>query len=161
MALTEERREYIAALANDEWVTGNMDDAELEQQQLAWDKRLHEFLNSNSNPEELHVFVSLYNWDKGIENLTKIADSASCDLNTARLIFWATAPDWHQEKYSNRDEAEAGRNGEEWDLLQLIIQNVESGKYKKEEMPTDYTSHGTRPVNDPKWTIPTKLYGGK
>jgi len=160
MALSTERRKFIAAIANDEWTTQKeMDEEEFQRQEEIWDKRADDFLQNTEKPEELHAFVLMYNWDKRTDALDQLLDNPFCDLNTARLVFWLNEPDWHQERYSTREEAAEEYVEEQWDLLQLILKNVGSGKYKKAEVPEDYKNEIKKAVKNPKWEIPAAFYG--
>ena len=40
------------------------------------------------NPEELHEWVRLYNWDDGLLPILPIVDNNATEFATALLIYW-------------------------------------------------------------------------
>lgn len=104
MPVSEERLAYIRELSNDERVdrtdTTAFTDAD-------WDRftaELHAeslaFCRDNRDPEELHAFVSTWNWDAGHGVLEEIINNPACEAATALQIYWYAAPE-HYLQFAN------------------------------------------------------------
>ncbi len=113
MALSAERMEIIANIANDEWVHDlplhNFDaenDKEFATQEPVWQEIREEFLASSDSAEELHEFVKLHHWGEADDFLILIENPA-CDRNTARLIFWLSGPEFFRRKFSTSEDAKS------------------------------------------------------
>lgn len=78
-----------------------------------------------TSSKELHVFADGYNWDDGPDLLKELIFRKDCDLGTACLIFWRSAPTTYLDK-----EYSPGEPEKPWvDLLEAIIDNVNRGFY--------------------------------
>lgn len=107
MPLSSERAQYIADLANDEWIdrlTPSQRDTEFEQLSEVWSARLAEFLASANDPEELHHFGERWNWGAGtLEYLWPVVRNPACQRATALLLFWSAQPEDYR-RYASLDE---------------------------------------------------------
>lgn len=135
MALSEERREWIEKVAGG----GGFDDLPDEEFDALTDDDLdrpsREFFTSVADPEELHVFAALYNWDGGVEDLHRVVRHPLCDLGTALLVYWRGQPDFYLQ-YADR-AAVPDHAKEDYDLLREIEQRVEAGLYRTASQPFD------------------------
>ena len=133
MVVSDERRKWIEKVA----VGGVYDDlSEDEHDALTdddHDKPSREFFASVTDPEELHIFAGLYNWDGGVEDLQRVARHPLCDLGTALLVYWLGQPGFDL-RYSDRD-AVPGHRRETWDLLREIEERVAAGAYRTATQP--------------------------
>jgi hypothetical protein len=128
MALSEEQRQRVQALIDDEWVD---EDDDVEATEAAFAK----LLNAITDPEELHLFADGFNWDGGCDELGKVVAHALCDLGTALLIYWRGNPRWHLQ-YNDRSEVREYEL-ETFDLLQEIERKVLAGDFRTSTQPFD------------------------
>lgn len=135
MAISDERREWIEKVA----VGAVYDDLPDEEFDALTDddhdRPSREFFASVTDPEELHLFADLYNWDGGVEDLWRVIQHPVCDLGTALLVYWRGQPDFDLQ-YADRDEV-PDRRRKEWDLLREIERRVAAGAYRTASQPFD------------------------
>lgn len=97
MPVSEERLAYIRELSNDERVdrtdTSAFTDADWDRFNAELDAETSAFCRDTRDPEELHAFVSTWNWDGGHECLEEILDNPACEAATALHIYWYAAPE--------------------------------------------------------------------
>ncbi len=85
MPITKERAQFIANLANDEWIdqaAKNLSDSEFDKLSEEWSRKTAEFLERVQSSEELHLFVDLWNWDGAIEEMYTVAEHPACERAT-------------------------------------------------------------------------------
>ena len=100
-----------------------------------------------------------YNWDDGIEVLNWIINSPKCDLGTAILIFWESAPDYYAE-YNIENIRESEKDT--FDLLLKIIAKIKNREFKKsrfEFIPSEYRVTEFKSEYDI-WKLPNELKTG-
>jgi hypothetical protein len=135
MAVSDERREWIEKVA----VGGVYDDLSEEEHDALTDddhdRPSREFFASVADPEELHIFVGLYNWDGGVEDLQRVVRHPFCDLGTAMLVYWRGQPGFYLQ-YADR-AAVPDHAHEVYDLLREIEQRVAAGEYRTAAQPFD------------------------
>lgn len=124
------RLQLLWDIANDEWVDRIPDDkrgdaAYFAEQQALWAGRREEFLRETTDPNELHAFAHIWNWDNGTESLRTLVGHPCCDLGTAMMVFWSAEPEVF---LLEKEYLEA--NGEEVRLLRTIQDRVEAGSYR-------------------------------
>lgn len=116
MAISPERRQYLADLANDEWVDrfdhdGPNGDARYEAMSQAMGRECARFAREATNSEELHVFADLWNWDGGNETMLAVTRNPACDAGTALLIYWRNSPEYYAEFGAAEEVQEYNREG--------------------------------------------------
>jgi len=129
MPLTPEREQFIADMANDEWVDRlppsiNSSCPEFEALSDEIDREMAQFLEHTRDPEELHCFADLWNWDGGVEQLHAVIRNPACDLSTARLVFWRAQPLYFIRRPKSQDPDDEG-----WGLILEIMERVREGVY--------------------------------
>ncbi|MBA4032279.1 MAG: hypothetical protein C0478_15520 [Planctomyces sp.] len=139
MAISEERKTYISLLA-----TGGIFDNLSSEESDAFteddcDRPYREFFASVTDPEELHVFASFYNWDGGDHDLLQVLHHPLCDLGTALLIYWRSQPGFYLEYRNFEEVGPAFEDG--WHLLRKIEGMVAAGSFRTSTQPFD-------PAND-------------
>ena len=144
MTLSEERRKFIAEIANDEWAydlpkheTAADNDKEFAKHEPIWNKIREDYLATSDSAEELHEFVKQHHWDDADDFLILI-ENPLCDKNTARLIFWLIGPEFYRRNYATRDDAKYEHEKKWWDLIHRTTENMMNSKYMSEAMPEDY-----------------------
>jgi hypothetical protein len=135
----------VIAFLEDEWV--DEDDAS------ATERALAASLSAMDSPLELHFCALGFDWDTGVDALTRIIEHPLCDRGTALAIFWYGAPDFHYGKprAKLRDYERVVR-----DLLELIERRTAERSFATEEIrfdPTrardkDLTAHAREPHAD-------------
>jgi Domain of unknown function (DUF4274) len=146
MGMSEERRDWIKRVANDaifDELSERDFDAMTEDDH--W-RPFEEFFETVSDPEELHLFVGLINWDGGTKELTRVIQHPLCDLGTALMVYWLGQPGFDLQ-YASRDSVPQHRQ-EVYDLLREIEQRVAKGLYKSATQtfdPADVRGHDLRP----------------
>lgn len=108
-------------------------------------------LNTSSS---MHFLADIYNWDDGEEVLDWIISNPKCDKGTALLIFWRAEPDDYT-CFSNEKEADDEKGI--FLMLKKIIDNFETGFYKRERICFDPEEEGydlDYKDEDAKWAIP-------
>ncbi|MDC0434539.1 DUF4274 domain-containing protein [bacterium] len=167
MTLSDERKRFIANIANDEWTydlpkhkTNAENDKEFATQEPIWKKIRDDYLATSESAEELHEFVKQHHWGEADDFLLLIENQA-CDRNTARLIFWLSGPEFFRRNFATREDAKYENKGW-WDLIHRTAENMLNGKYKFEAMPDDYKEN-IRPNEyweaEPHWEIHPLMYG--
>jgi hypothetical protein len=135
MAVSNERRKLIEKVA----VGAVYDDLSQDDYDAlpdeAHDIRSREFFASVTDPEELHLFASLYNWDGGLDDLHRIVRHPLCDLGTALLVYWRGQPGFYLQ-YPDRTVVPDHAH-EVYDLLREIEQRVAAGEYRTARQPFD------------------------
>jgi len=169
VTLPEERRKFIANIANDEWAydlpkheTDALNDKEFATQEPIWKKIRDDYLATSDSAEELHEFVKQHHWGEADDFLILI-ENPVCDRNTARLIFWLAGPEFFRRNFATREDA-SGEDQKKWmDLIHRTAENMVNGVFKSEAMPDDYKENIT-PKNEywevePHWDINPLMYG--
>ena len=163
MALTPEQAERVRYLAEDEWGSESVDEAE---QCASFERVL-----AQMSAEELHAFVNRMNWDGGgADRLTKVLAHPLCDRGTALMIYWRTNPRFfirYVTRERVRDELWASAL-EDFDMLRSIERRFQSGGFATSNIvfdPTndrghDWTSDGPRrrPIIDPRAVLPAIMF---
>lgn len=76
-----------------------------------------------SNPDEVHEWVLLYNWDDGLDPIWPVVENDATEFATALLIYWRLdGPLFRREPSAN---AEASR------LRALVEKRLLNGDYAK------------------------------
>jgi len=169
VAISSERKQFIADIANDEWVDRLPADVidnekEFDRQGLIMQEKCDEFLRTCACSEELHEFAELFNWDTGCKDMMKLIENPACDRNTARLVFWLSGVQYYQSNFANRDAIEHQHDLDVWDLIQRITENVTSSWYKAALMSEDYKAlilEDDFYEGESLWEIHPLMYGEK
>ncbi|MEM1263711.1 MAG: DUF4274 domain-containing protein [Pseudomonadota bacterium] len=114
MTISTERAQFLANIANDEWVDclpAGFAKARFEALGAEWDKKRREFLANVSDAAELHLFADLWNWDSGMDEMYRVIAAPICERATALLVFWRASPDYYQGCQNADDLAEYERDG--------------------------------------------------
>ncbi len=135
MAVSDERREWIERVATGATFDDLPEDEGDELTEDELDAPAREFFASVTDPEELHVFASAYNWDGGVDDLQRVVRHPRCDLGTALLVYWRGQPGYYLQ-YPNRD-AVPDHEREVYDLLREIEGRVAAGAYRTAAQPFD------------------------
>ena len=93
--MNDDMVQLIQDMANDEWVDRlprDLPPDKFDELSEEWDARTQAFLKGERKAEELHLFVDMFNWDGGIEELKLVAKNPSCDVATALMMFWRGQP---------------------------------------------------------------------
>ncbi|MEM7738412.1 MAG: DUF4274 domain-containing protein [Deinococcota bacterium] len=156
MELSEDRVSYIRALSNYEEYPGV---SEKSGDEIRAEARA--FIESNTNPLELHTFANTYNWDDGDEPMIQIAHHPYCEAGTALLIYWRGGAAW-QSQYASRDEVERGDH-EMYDLIHYIQDKYLAGGHPKKFVNYDPADENDAIPPDPergegKQEIPSIMY---
>lgn len=97
--VSEERLAYIRELSNDERVdrtdTTGFTDADWDRFNTELDAETLAFCRDNSDSEELHAFVTNWNWGAGHGVLEEILNNPACEAATALQIYWYAAPEYY------------------------------------------------------------------
>jgi hypothetical protein len=139
MAISGERRDWIKRVATDAIFDDLSEDEFDALTDEDHEKPFHEFFETAADPEELHLFAGLINWDGGVKELTRVIRHPQCDLGTALLVYWLGQPGFDLQ-YANRDAVPEHRRGA-YDLLREVEERVTQGFYKSATQPFD-------PAND-------------
>lgn len=135
MGISSERREWIEKLANDA-LFDNLSESEFDAlTDEDHDQPMREFLASVAEPEELHLFAKLCNWDGSIKDLQSVIRHPLCDQGTALLVYWRGQPGYYFQ-YADRS-AVPEHEREVFDLLREIEQRVTRGAYPAALQPFD------------------------
>jgi len=166
VALTQQRKQYIADLANDEWVDRlpeeiAADEAAFEQMVQEMDLETSRFLETTTDPQELHLFADLWNWDGGVDELKRVATHPSCDAGTALLIYWRARPEWYLQYPTPSAVPESERDTHE--LIQTIERRYVAGKYGTGDIAYDPEQTGEVGLYKSEMaktnrTLPTEMY---
>ena len=156
--ISTDRLQFLSDIANSTWVdslTGG--DQEFEALAHVWRQREIEFVTTCTSPRELFLFVEMYNWEKGLDLLKAIAVNPVCDVSTARAMFWAASPLYHQ-KFATRDEVPA-YNRDDWDFVMGVLNRLTAGVYQPAASPFDPREWDADDANraGSKWQIPADL----
>lgn len=127
MAIPDEQRKWIEKVARDSFYTDLPDEEFNALTDDDFDRPFREFFATLVDPEELHLFASLFNWDGGVEELRDVIQHPLCDLGTAMLVYWRGQPGYDLQ-YADR-EAVPDHRREVWDLLREIEQRVAEGRF--------------------------------
>ncbi len=162
--LSAERRQFIADLANDEWVDrwpAGGEDAAFDQESVRWDEERAGFLNRVDDPEEIHLFAELWNWDAGTEPLEKLAARPACEVATAKLLFWRSQPQEHvgTDPTSKMQPYERGL----FEFARSLQRRVLGGEFKagtiEYDPRSDYDLRNVPAGGDgPGWTIDPRMF---
>ena len=116
-------------------------------------RQLEEFF-ATATPEELHVFVSSWNWDAGLDAIRKVIEHSRCDAGTALKAFWLASPEYFLE-YASREEVPE-YHLELFDLVNDIQRRFLAGEFKTAEL--RYRPRPKKP--QPTWqrSIPDEMY---
>lgn len=124
MPLKSQRISEIRELSNDERVdlidTTQFTDEDWARFDAALDEETRKFCTETKVPEDLHVFVDTYNWDKGVRALSLVLDNPACEAATALMMYWKSAPEYYRQFASRDDVVGAGADAETYDLLSRI-----------------------------------------
>jgi hypothetical protein len=142
MAISDERRDWIRRVATDAIFDGLSEEEFDELTEEDHEKPFQEFFETVSDPEELHLFAGLINWDGGAEELSRVIHHPLCDLGTALLVYWLGQPSFDLQ-YANREAVPQHRR-EVYDLLRDIEQRVAEGAYKTARQPFDPANYRGR-----------------
>jgi hypothetical protein len=139
------RRQFIADLANAEWVDRVPQEIREDQEQLdklaaEWDQKAEEFLDSDADAAELHLFASLSNWDFGTDSLHRVATHVNCEAATALLIYWRGRPEWYLQYASASAVPE--HEQKTYELLSFIESRYLSGAYRLGSLRYDPVAEG-------------------
>ena len=94
--------------------------------------RLQRF-QETATPQDLHTFVSSWNWDAGIDPIRQVIDNPRCDKGTALKVYWLAQPEYYL-KYSSRDHVpEYEQDG--FDLISHIERKYLGDEYSDAEIP--------------------------
>lgn len=121
MALSEERKNYIRELSNDEWIKPSLDlsDEEFDAMCEEKEEEIIDFVNETTNPEELHYFAETWNWDGGFEALQMLLNNPSCDRGTALMIYWLAQPVFYYQQYADLSQVPPDHE-DEYDFIDEI-----------------------------------------
>ena len=162
MSLSPERAQFIADIANDEWIdrlTPSERESKFEDLCAVWDARLIEFLSSAADPEELHYFAASWNWDAGtVEPLWPVVRNPACQRATALLLFWSAQPEDYR-RYGSVDEVpESGK--EIYKLVKHIEQEFLADRFAGGAVAYAPSKHWgfQDPSPSDKWAIPEVMY---
>jgi hypothetical protein len=86
-------------------------------------------------PEELHQFVSNYNWDDGIDRLQWVISHPLCDQGTALLVFWLSDPAYFYEFPKVTDVSKWARP--QWTFLKTIEQKYLDRSFSSQKIKVD------------------------
>jgi hypothetical protein len=95
LTVRKEIAQFIADIANDEWVDRLEPGCSRERlQELGedWERKRREFLDNVRDPAELHMFVDLWNWDGGQDEMHLVIQHPVCERSTALMVFWRASP---------------------------------------------------------------------
>jgi len=101
-----------------------------------------EFLSSTTNPEELHLFAQMWNWDCGVEEMLQLIMNPCCDAGTALLVFWYGGAESFYLHYRTLQDCRA--RGEERDTFRLLLQierRFTKGQFATSRMAFDPKPH--------------------
>jgi hypothetical protein len=131
MPVSDERQAQIRELSCDERVD-RIDtsaftaadwqrlDEEVEAETLA-------FCRENTDAEELHYFVSWWNWDKGTWALEEVLRNPSCEAATALSLYWRARPEYYLQ-FSDRD-AVPSFQVEDFDFIMALEKRYLAGEF--------------------------------
>ncbi len=130
MGITAERRQFIADIANDEWIgriDRSMPDSEFDVLSDEWQRRTDEFLRDTTDSAELHLFVKLWNWDGGIEEIRKVINHPHCEAATALMVYWRMQPEFYSRLKASHKMTESEQ--ENFELLKQVELRFVSGDF--------------------------------
>ena len=142
--LSAQRRQYIADLANDEWVDRlppDVDDARFDELSEEMELETHRFLtDETTTAHELHYFADRWNWDGGVWRMTQLIRHPRCDAGTALLVYWRARPEYFRAYPERSDVPEHARDG--FDLVMEIERRYTAGEYTSRTIPFDPRAEG-------------------
>jgi|GEM_PF-5155272 len=100
--------------------------------------------NAKNDWEEIHYALANYNFDDGIDFPKALVYHPDCDKGTALMLFWRFSPDYYTQFDRNNPESLPHCSQETFLLLIKLLENYESGFYKKESIcfdPSDDFGH--------------------
>jgi hypothetical protein len=100
------------------------------------EEELHEFLDTATDPEELHLYADGFNWDTGVGELRRVIRHPLCDRGTAMLIYWRGSPGY-MARFAERPETRIPDQADHFDLLREIEQKVIAGHFRSRRFPYD------------------------
>lgn len=163
MAISPERKQFIADLANDEWV-GRFDeeapdsDARFEVASEAISREREQFLTEATDPEELHRFAELWNWDGGYVAMLMLTRNSACDAGTALMVYWLAQPEFYL-RYASRDEVSEWEH-EGYDFVTELEGRIVADDFATRQIPYDPRADGlvSGEVGQAKRELPSVVY---
>ncbi len=113
---------------------------------------LHQFLDTATDPEELHLYADGFNWDAGVGPLRRVIRHPLCDRGTALLIYWRGSPGY-MARFADRSETRHPDQADHFDLLREIEQKMMAGHF-----PSQRFSYN--PTNDRGTNLTARHAGG-
>ncbi len=162
MAISEAREAEIISLALGDWDGYLPDYSEdtpeaNDRHEAEWTAKATQFCQTNSNPEELHLFAQNVNWDFSTANLLDIVRNPSCDFGTAKMILRMSGLEYYQtfETYSDVDPV----NKDGWTFIFTLLDIVKAKTFKTSNIQFDAEANFFGPCNLPeaKWKIPDEF----
>ena len=161
-----ERAQFIADLANDEWVDRvpkETSQEEFDRLGEEWERKCEDFLSTVDSPDEIHLFASLWNWDTGYADLKRLLENPKCQYATALLVFWRAGAE-HYQSYASADQLPEGDERETYAFLRELERQLLAGQFPK--LSASYAPKKDAGMLLPpsagaswkKWTIHEQLY---
>jgi hypothetical protein len=102
---------------------------------------LHQFFETITDAEELHLYANGFNWDTGVGELRRVIRHSLCDRGTALLIYWRGGPGFYA-RFADRSETINPDQADTYDLLQEIEQKIIAGHFHTRHFTYDPKNDG-------------------
>lgn len=89
-----------------------------------------------NDPLELHVFVSNWNCDSGVEPLLEIVKHRACDAGTALWLYWENDPHYYS-RYATIEDASGHEERIMFDFFRMIEHRMASNDFSTSCVPFD------------------------
>jgi hypothetical protein len=115
------------------------------------------FVRETRDPEELHVFATLWNWDGDNDAMLAVTRNPACDAGTALMIYWLNGPEYFCRFDGPEAASEYERDG--YALHSEVEARLLAGEFSSRRIPYDPRADGlVTGQTAPGRRVPPELY---